>query len=88
MCVHQVLFPNEEVGMILARIVAVLGPIETEMLEKGQETHKYFTKEYDLYHLNEVMSLDLTERLKTSLLESDALLLLFSCDRRAMRLST
>lgn len=40
--------------MILARIVAVLGPIETEMLEKGQETHKYFTKEYDLYHLNEV----------------------------------
>ena len=40
--------------MILARIVAVLGPIETEMLEKGQETHKYFTKEFDLYHLNEV----------------------------------
>ncbi|XP_018514254.2 uncharacterized protein LOC103866978 isoform X3 [Brassica rapa] len=39
--------------MILARIVAVLGPIETVMLEKGQETDKYFTKEFDIYHLNE-----------------------------------
>jgi len=48
--------------MILARIVAVLGPIETEMLEKGQETHKYFTKEYDLYHLNEVIFLNITKK--------------------------
>lgn len=61
-CVHQVLFPNEAVAMILARIIAVLGPIETEMLEKGQETHKYFTKEYDLYHLNEVIFLNITEK--------------------------
>ncbi|XP_010508905.1 PREDICTED: serine/threonine-protein kinase ppk15-like [Camelina sativa] len=53
LCSGEVLFPNEAVAMILARIVAVLGPIETEMLEKGQETHKYFTKEYDIYHLNE-----------------------------------
>ncbi|KAG7614984.1 Protein kinase domain [Arabidopsis thaliana x Arabidopsis arenosa] len=53
LCSGEVLFPNEAVAMILARIVAVLGPIETEMLKKGQETHKYFTKEYDLYHLNE-----------------------------------
>lgn len=53
LCSGEVLFPNEAVAMILARIVAVLGPIETEMLEKGQETHKYFTKEFELYHLNE-----------------------------------
>ncbi|KAJ4892025.1 Protein kinase superfamily protein [Raphanus sativus] len=53
LCSGEVLFPNEAVGMILARIVGVLGPIETEMLEKGQETDKYFTKEFDLYHLNE-----------------------------------
>uniref|UniRef100_A0A1J3IX85 Serine/threonine-protein kinase ppk15 n=1 Tax=Noccaea caerulescens TaxID=107243 RepID=A0A1J3IX85_NOCCA len=53
LCSGQVLFPNEAVAMILARIVAVLGSIETEMLEKGQETDKYFTKEFDLYHLNE-----------------------------------
>ncbi|CAN8317481.1 unnamed protein product [Cochlearia groenlandica] len=53
LCSGEVMFPNEAVAMILARIVAVIGPIETEMLEKGQETHKYFTKEFDLYHLNE-----------------------------------
>lgn len=53
LCSGEVLFPNEAVAMILARIVAVLGPIETEMLEKGQETDKYFTKEFDIYHLNE-----------------------------------
>ncbi|KAL0740131.1 hypothetical protein Bca4012_081644 [Brassica carinata] len=53
LCSGEVLFPNEAVAMILARIVAVLGPIETEMLEKGQETHKYFTKEFELYHLDD-----------------------------------
>ncbi|RID61416.1 hypothetical protein BRARA_E00568 [Brassica rapa] len=53
LCSGEVLFPNEAVAMILARIVAVLGPIETVMLEKGQETDKYFTKEFDIYHLNE-----------------------------------
>ena len=72
-CVYQVLFPNEAVAMILARIVAVLGPIETEMLEKGQETHKYFTKEYDLYHLNEVIFLNITKKTWVLLLECDAL---------------
>lgn len=40
--------------MSLARMVGFLGPIDTEMLVKGQETHKYFTKEFDLYHINEV----------------------------------
>lgn len=40
--------------MSLARMVGFLGPIDTEMLVKGQETHKYFTKEFDLYHVNEV----------------------------------
>lgn len=40
--------------MALARMIGMLGPIDTEMLEKGQETHKYFTEEYDLYLINEV----------------------------------
>ena len=48
------LFPNDAVVMILARMIGMLGPIDPEMLETGQETHKYFTEEYDLYHLNEV----------------------------------
>ncbi|KAK6227790.1 Protein kinase domain - like 10 [Theobroma cacao] len=49
----EVLFPNDAVVMILARMVGMLGPFDLEMLENGQETYKYFTKEYDLYHINE-----------------------------------
>lgn len=50
----QVLFPNDAVVMILARMIGLFGPIDLEMLLKGQETHKYFTKEYDLFYMNEV----------------------------------
>ncbi|KAK6929479.1 Protein kinase domain [Dillenia turbinata] len=49
----EVLFPNEALVMILARMFGLLCPIDMEMLVKGQETHKYFTEEYDLYHINE-----------------------------------
>lgn len=48
------LFPNDSIVMILARMIGMLGPIDLEMLEQGQETDKYFTQEYDLYHINEV----------------------------------
>lgn len=48
------LFPNEDVAIILARMIGMLGPIDLEMLVRGQETQKYFTKEYDIYHVNEV----------------------------------
>lgn len=40
--------------MLLARLIGMLGPIDTDMLERGQETYKYFTKDYDLYYINEV----------------------------------
>ncbi|KAL0382128.1 UNVERIFIED_CONTAM: DYRK-family kinase pom1 [Sesamum calycinum] len=33
--------------------IGMLGPIDMNMLKKGQETHKYFTKEYDLYYVDE-----------------------------------
>ncbi|GER54670.1 kinase family protein [Striga asiatica] len=52
LCSGEVLFPNEAIVMILARMIGVLGPIDMEMLQQGQETHKYFTKEYDLYYIN------------------------------------
>lgn len=35
-------------------MIGFFGPIDLEMLLKGQETHKYFTKEYDLFYINEV----------------------------------
>ncbi|XP_038723712.1 serine/threonine-protein kinase ppk15 isoform X2 [Tripterygium wilfordii] len=53
LCSGEVLFPNDVIVMILARMIGMLGPIDSEMLVMGQETHKYFTNEYDLYHMNE-----------------------------------
>jgi len=50
----QVLFPNEPVSMMLAQMIGIIGPIDMEMLELGQETHKYFTDDYDLFTKNEV----------------------------------
>ncbi|XP_051121584.1 uncharacterized protein LOC127244993 isoform X2 [Andrographis paniculata] len=55
LCSGEVLFPNEAVVMILARIIGILGPIDRDMLLHGQETDKYFTEEYDLYHITEGM---------------------------------
>ncbi|KAL3521216.1 hypothetical protein ACH5RR_019365 [Cinchona calisaya] len=49
----EVFFPNEALALLLARMIAILGPIDIGMLQRGQETHKYFTKEYDLYYINE-----------------------------------
>ncbi|XP_068669411.1 uncharacterized protein [Aristolochia californica] len=39
--------------MLLARVIGMLGPIDMDMLMRGQETDKYFTGNYDLYHRNE-----------------------------------
>jgi len=49
--------------MILTRMIGMLGPLDPEMLETGQETHKYFTEEYDLYHLNEVCQISFSLRI-------------------------
>ncbi|KAL6131609.1 hypothetical protein ACLB2K_069983 [Fragaria x ananassa] len=53
LCSGEVLFPNDGIVTILARIIGMLGPIDLDMLVKGQETDKYFTNELDLYHINE-----------------------------------
>ncbi|KAK8453983.1 hypothetical protein SEVIR_5G375300v4 [Setaria viridis] len=49
----EVLFPNEPVSMMLAQMIGIIGPIDMEMLELGQETQKYFTDDYDLFTKNE-----------------------------------
>ncbi|KAJ9535812.1 hypothetical protein OSB04_un001036 [Centaurea solstitialis] len=49
----DVLFPNDALVILLARVIGMLGPIDIEMLETGQETDKYFTKDFDLYQINE-----------------------------------
>ena len=40
--------------MMLAQVIGIIGPIDMEMLELGQETQKYFTDDYDLFTKNEV----------------------------------
>ncbi|KVI09949.1 dual specificity tyrosine-phosphorylation-regulated kinase 4 [Cynara cardunculus var. scolymus] len=49
----DVLFPNDDLVFLLARVIGMLGPIDTDMLMRGQETSKYFTDEYDLYRINQ-----------------------------------
>ncbi|MQL88747.1 hypothetical protein Taro_021319, partial [Colocasia esculenta] len=49
----DVLFPNDDLVLLLARMIGMLGPVDMDMLERGQETHKYFTEDYDLFHRNE-----------------------------------
>ncbi|KAF8719519.1 hypothetical protein HU200_024245 [Digitaria exilis] len=53
----EVLFPNESVPIILARMIGTIGPIDMEMLTLGQETQKYFTDGYDLFHKNEIFGI-------------------------------
>uniref|UniRef100_A0A5B7BTL5 Putative dual specificity tyrosine-phosphorylation-regulated kinase 4 n=1 Tax=Davidia involucrata TaxID=16924 RepID=A0A5B7BTL5_DAVIN len=54
--------------MLLARMIGILGPIDVDMLVRGQETPKYFTEEYDLCHVNEE-----TNQLEYIILEESSL---------------
>ncbi|KAK1365028.1 LAMMER dual specificity kinase [Heracleum sosnowskyi] len=64
----RVLFPDNAITMLLARMICLLGPFDVEMLETGQETDKYFTKDYDLYHIIEE-----TNQLECIILEESTL---------------
>ncbi|KAI5019072.1 hypothetical protein ZWY2020_043960 [Hordeum vulgare] len=49
----QVLFLMNRCQRFLLEIIGTIGPIDTQMLALGQETHKYFTEEHDLFHKSE-----------------------------------
>lgn len=53
LCSGNVLFQNDSLATLLARVVGIIGPINPEMLAKGRDTHKYFTKNYMLYERNQ-----------------------------------
>lgn len=53
LCSGNVLFQNESSATLLARIIGIVGPIDTEMLDMGHNTLKYFTKDYMLYEQNQ-----------------------------------
>lgn len=53
LCTGNVLFQNDSLATLLARVVGILGPIDPEVLAKGRDTHKYFTKNHMLYERNQ-----------------------------------
>nr|GMD39364.1 dual specificity tyrosine-phosphorylation-regulated kinase 3 [Ipomoea batatas] len=52
LCV-QVLFQNDSPATLLAQVVGIISPINQEMLAKGKDTYKYFTKNHMLYERNQ-----------------------------------
>ncbi|KAL7138787.1 hypothetical protein ABFS83_09G006000 [Erythranthe nasuta] len=67
LCTGNVLFQNDSLATLLARVIGIIGSIEQEMLAKGRDTYKYFTKNHMLYERNQIGIFD-TEKvvLKTS----------------------
>ncbi|XP_022897164.1 uncharacterized protein LOC111410821 isoform X2 [Olea europaea var. sylvestris] len=53
LCTGSVLFQNDSPATLLARVTGIIGPIDQEMLAKGQDTYKYFTKNHMLYEQNQ-----------------------------------
>nr|XP_018683943.1 PREDICTED: uncharacterized protein LOC103991393 isoform X3 [Musa acuminata subsp. malaccensis] len=49
----QVLFQNDSPATLLAQIMGIIGPIDQDMLAKGCDTYKYFTKNHMLYERNQ-----------------------------------
>ncbi|CAI9766503.1 unnamed protein product [Fraxinus pennsylvanica] len=53
LCTGFVLFQNDSPATLLARVIGIIGPIDQEMLAKGRDTYKYFTKNHMLYERNQ-----------------------------------
>ncbi|KAL6508543.1 hypothetical protein OROGR_023254 [Orobanche gracilis] len=53
LCTGDVLFQNDSPATLLARVIGIIGPIESEMLAKGRDTYKHFTKNHVLYERNQ-----------------------------------
>ncbi|KAL2553500.1 Protein kinase superfamily protein [Forsythia ovata] len=53
LCTGLVLFQNDSPATLLARVIGIIGPIDQEMLAKGRDTYKYFTKNHMLYERNQ-----------------------------------
>ncbi|EOY21534.1 Kinase domain-containing protein isoform 1 [Theobroma cacao] len=53
LCTGNVLFQNDSPATLLARVIGIVGPIEQDMLAKGRDTYKYFTKNHMLYERNQ-----------------------------------
>ncbi|KAK4765839.1 hypothetical protein SAY87_007481 [Trapa incisa] len=53
LCTGNVLFQNDSLATLLARVIGIIGPIDQAMLARGKDSHKYFTKNHMLYERNQ-----------------------------------
>ncbi|KAA8542944.1 hypothetical protein F0562_024096 [Nyssa sinensis] len=53
LCTGSVLFQNDSPATLLARVMGIIGSIDQDMLAKGHDTYKYFTKNHMLYERNQ-----------------------------------
>uniref|UniRef100_A0A5B7BXV7 Putative ATP-binding protein n=1 Tax=Davidia involucrata TaxID=16924 RepID=A0A5B7BXV7_DAVIN len=53
LCTGSVLFQNDSPATLLARVIGIIGSIDQDMLAKGRDTYKYFTKNHMLYERNQ-----------------------------------
>ncbi|EOA33196.1 hypothetical protein CARUB_v10019686mg [Capsella rubella] len=53
LCTGNVLFQNDSPASLLARVMGIVGSIDNEMLTKGRDSYKYFTKNRMLYERNQ-----------------------------------
>ncbi|KAJ4961442.1 hypothetical protein NE237_021352 [Protea cynaroides] len=68
LCTGNVLFQNDSPATLLARVIGIIGSIHQDMLAKGRDTYKYFTKNHMLYERNqETNKLEYLITKKTSL---------------------
>ncbi|KAM7471049.1 hypothetical protein LguiA_009232 [Lonicera macranthoides] len=53
LCTGNVLFQNDSPATLLARVIGIICPVDQDMLAKGRDTYKYFTKNHMLYERNQ-----------------------------------
>ncbi|KAL8233238.1 hypothetical protein R6Q57_003016 [Mikania cordata] len=53
LCTGNVLFQNDSPATLLARVIGIISPFSQDMLAKGRDTYKYFSKNHMLYERNQ-----------------------------------
>ncbi|XP_002974177.2 uncharacterized protein LOC9657096 [Selaginella moellendorffii] len=56
LCSGNVLFQNDSLATLLARVVGIIGPLDPEMVARGRESYKFLTKNGKLYERNQETS--------------------------------
>ncbi|KAH7434993.1 hypothetical protein KP509_06G044100 [Ceratopteris richardii] len=53
LCSGNVLFQNDSLATLLARVIGIIEPMTPDMILNGKEAHKYFTRNLMLYERNQ-----------------------------------